>query len=286
MNDYSVRIRTFDRTDPRLGRQVRHDSRSLLFQYAADPAAIASIRHKSVIPTLDQGQVGSCTGHAATKAVSYGALWTPPVDNALHQSDADQCHQYAVSVYSAATAIDPYTGVYPPTDTGSDGLSVAKVLQGRGLISGYQHATSFDAVLTALSRQAVIVGTTWRNDMFAPDDTGRIHVSGDVAGGHEYVLDQLDVENRRIWMQNSWGSGWGKYGRGWFTYEDFQTLMSDYGDCTIFVPASAPAPVPTDPQAAWIKQAEYWISLSHTSKPNALFEKQTQTYINWLKGQA
>lgn len=240
---HSLYVEKFEPTDPRLGRNVVHDSRSLNFQVeAADATTLKSVRWPSRIPVLDQGSIGSCTGNAAVHALATDPfVQTDPV-KALQLDET-----YAVSVYSEATTLDPYPGSYLPTDTGSDGLSVAKVLQKRGLISGYQHATSLAGALTALSLRACIAGTAWKTAMFKPDSDGRLRITGSVEGGHEYKLDELDVENRRVWILNSWGLDWGIAGRAWMTWDDFGSLLSQRGDCTLFVPVSQPAPTPTPP---------------------------------------
>lgn len=274
-----------DRTDPRLGRHVRHDPRSWAYAYAAaDPRTLSSVRHSSHIPTLDQGQLGSCTGNAATKCLSYEPFWNESVVQAIIGPDATTDEAYAVGVYSAATKIDDYPGAYPPTDTGSDGLSVATVLKTRGLISGYQHAFSLEALLTALARQPVIVGTEWRQDMFHPAADGRQRITGAVAGGHEYCLDELDVERQRVWMQNSWGATWGLQGRAFFSWDDMRTLLAASGDCTIFAPLGSPPPPPPppDPKAAFLAAARTWLSFPHVSKVNVAFESDLRKYLDTL----
>lgn len=283
MNDY---VQTFDPpSDPRLGRHIRHDPRSWNFAFrAVDPSTLASVRHRSQIPTLDQGKLGSCTGNAAVKCLSYEPFWSEVEVREVLGSDAAKDEKYAVDVYSAATDIDDYPGVYPPTDTGSDGLSVAKVLKSRGLISGYQHAFSLEALLTALAEQPVIVGTEWRADMFHPAADGRQKITGAVAGGHEYCLDELDVEQERVWMQNSWGSTWGVEGRAFFTWDDMRALLEASGDCTIFAPLDSPPPPPppSDPQAEFVAAARTWLSFRHTSKVNAAFVEDVRTYLGSL----
>lgn len=246
---YTISFKELPKHDPRLGRNVKHDSRSLSYQVEPvdDISTLASIRHEEHIPVLDQGNLGSCTGNAGTGNLGSGVFWDPN-QVYLSATDASADETYAVALYSAATQVDDYQGSYPPEDTGSDGLSVAKVLNGRGQISGYRHATSFEAVLTALASQPVIVGTEWLTQMFDPEGDGRLIASGKVEGGHEYLLDELDVENQRIWMRNSWGLGWGIEGRAYFTYEDFKRLLTQQGDCTVFVPANQPAPTPVPPQ--------------------------------------
>lgn len=246
---FTVKRVLYSRTDSRLGRHVNHDSRSLNYSVAAAPISdLKSVRHERYIPILDQGNLGSCTGNAATACLGSGFFWSTIQDkDVLSATDSIADEKYAVDVYAKATAIDPYAGTYPPKDTGSDGLSVAKVLQSRGLISGYQHATSLAAVLTALAKQPVIVGTEWFDDMFNPAKDGAINVSGSLAGGHEYLLDELDVENQRVWMANSWNEDWGVGGRAYFTWKAFEDLLGRAGDCTVFTPISQPSPTPTPP---------------------------------------
>lgn len=242
---YTISRKFYETSDYRLGRHVNHDSRSLLYQVKAeDPSTLKSIRHPRSIPVLDQRSLGSCTGNAGTGNLGTGLFWAQGL-TVLNPTDAGKDEQYAVALYSDATKIDPYRGAYPPTDTGSDGLSIAKVLKARGLISGYLHATSLEAFLTALSQGPVIAGLAWREDMFNVDQTGRIKITGAVAGGHEIVFDQLDVENKRAWFTNSWGPSWGINGRAYLTWDDMATLLADSGDVTVFVPVSQPAPTPT-----------------------------------------
>lgn len=238
---HTLYVERYKPSDPRLGRHVLHDSRSLQYQVEAEDASVLkSVRWPSRIPVLDQGQLGSCTGNAAV-----GVLGTDPFFSTDPVRAISLDEQYAIAVYAEATTVDPFTGTYPPTDTGSDGLSVAKVLLKHGKISGYQHATSLAAALTALSQRACIAGTVWKTDMFRPDTDGRIRTTGNVEGGHEYKLDELDVERKRVWILNSWGPDWGIGGRAWMTWDDFGGLLAQRGDVTAFTPVTQPAPTPT-----------------------------------------
>lgn len=120
-----------------LGRNVRHDPRSLRYTLpvAGDIKSAAWTRH---IPILDQGDLGSCTGNAGTGILGTDGLWQTLTTVA--QSKLDET--YAAQLYSDATKVDDDPKNYPPTDTGSDGLSIAQVLKARRLISGYTHITS------------------------------------------------------------------------------------------------------------------------------------------------
>lgn len=209
-----------------LGRRgVNHDPRSRAFAFAApEPLPLRDVAWRRRVPVYDQGQLGSCTANALC-----GALSTMPHRHRFRSQ------RNVVKVYSAATAIDPWPGQYPPDDTGSDGLSVAKVALARGWISRYEHIFRWDDFLQAMMVGPVIVGTYWLGDMFHPDADGRAHRAGYVAGGHEYECYGVDVANRRVWFFNSWGD-WGLGGRFWMTWDDFSALLADDGDATVLVP--------------------------------------------------
>lgn len=271
-------IKRYDPSDPRLGRHVRHDPRSRAFPMHENPSGLVSKRHISNTPVLDQGQLGSCTGNAGTKCLSYEPFWDGvPKDVTLDED-------YAVKLYSANTKADDYPGQYPPTDTGSDGVTTASVLKTWGLISGYLHGFSLLSTLTALAATPVILGTEWLEDMFNPNSDGSLQVSGAVAGGHEYVLDELDVENRRVWIQNSWSADWGQDGRAWLSFADLDKLLKAEGDCTVFVPNSAPAPTPQpiDPATAFKDASKVWLQVKHRTKNNTDYEKAVRAYLEGL----
>lgn len=243
--------------DRRLGRHVVHDSRSLNYQVRAvpDPRRLASVRHEVHIPILDQGDLGSCTGNAGAAAMASGGFW--PAVQAVMPTDALQAERWAVALYSDATKIDPWPEQYEPEDTGSDGLSIAKVLKNRGVISGYKHATSRDAALTALAEGVVMIGSDWLEGMYDVTADGHMSVKGNPLGGHEYALDELDVARQRVWMRNSWSEGWGLKGRAWMSWDEFDSLLDQNGDCTVLVPRDqvAPQPVPVTPAKDVIEQS-------------------------------
>jgi hypothetical protein len=153
----------------------------------------------------------------------------------------------AIKLYSDATVIDEWEGSYPPDDTGSSGLAIAKVLKGRGWISGYQHTFTFDDMKAALQNGPVLLGINWYNNFYDPSYDGELTVASDdsVAGGHEIVVDEIDVENKRIWITNSWGENWGVDGRAWFSWETMERLLHEDGDVVVLVPIDQPAPQPT-----------------------------------------
>lgn len=255
---------------PLLGRHVHHDSRSRAYAYDTSGLSIVSAKHTRRIDVLDQDQLGSCVPNAGE-----GCLGTDP----FYATVATQLtwgEPLAVSWYSDVTAADPYPGQWPPDDTGSDGLSMAKVLKAKGLIAGYQHTFSLDDALKALTVTPFITGTVWTEAMFTPDPDGRVYPTGAVAGGHEYVADEIDADRMHVWFTNSWGSGWGvardgRPGRFYMFFEDYGALLQRQGDVTIFTPLTQPAPTPTpapdtDPaDVALAAVAHPWVARRHTS---------------------
>lgn len=276
----NLTVKRFEPTDKRLGRHVVHDSRSLRYpmRAASDPRKLTPIQHSINIAIMDQGEVGSCTGHAGTYTLASDAFWR--AGQAALGSDP---HRFAEGLYSDATKLDPWEGEWTPTDTGSDGLSIAKVLLARGLISGYKHALSLEAVLTALSEQVVMVGTTWMSGMYQPQPDGRLRLTGNAVGGHEYVLDELDVKNQRVWMRNQWGNEWGLQGRAYLTWGDLAKLLADFGDCTILVPKTEPPPEPVPVPAVPTELAALSESLTRFMRTTSVPRYVRTPAEAWLK---
>lgn len=235
----------------RLGRHVEHDERSRAYALSEDllPGTYTSASHTVNAPVLDQADVGACTGFGTEACVSadpfYAAIPTTVATRPTGDVDTDNRQGYAL--YSAATRLDNIKGSWKPDDTGSTGLAAAKAAEKAGLISGYQHALSLDAALKALGVVAVITGAHWYEGFDKPDSKGRVKISGDIRGGHEFCVYGIDVPNRLVWARNSWGPDWGLNGCFAFSWDDWGRLLDEQGDVTVFVPLSSPAPIPTPP---------------------------------------
>lgn len=214
-----------------LGRRLEpnHDPRSFSFPAPA-AAALRNAKHRLYGRPLDQGSLGSCTGNAAAHALNCAPFHQPR--HRLYWEPT------AVNFYSHATMIDPYDGTYPPEDTGSDGMSVLKVLKNLGKIGSYRHAFGLDHALHALVEGPWIMGVQWTQDMFQPDRRGFIYPTGAVAGGHEICANQLQVDlaypgGGYVQGPQSWGK-WGPIGGMWrLTFKDLGDLLARDGDVTV-----------------------------------------------------
>ncbi|MFD8142523.1 C1 family peptidase [Streptomyces sp. NPDC059708] len=251
--------------DSPLGRHVEHDLRSLAYAHGVLPkGAITSVDWSRRIPVLDQGQLGACTGNAGTGLLGTDSASRPGLTHVTMSRDAAVASHgrftpgvhpldeaFAVALYSLATVLDSIDGHYPPSDTGSSGLGVAKALRALGLADSYRHGFSMAALDSALQSGPVMIGIPWLQSMFDTAADGRILVqrSSPIAGGHEIELHRFDASAGEYWITNSWGTAWGLSGRGYLPAADLQWLLSQHGDVTIPVWSSTAT---STPRRCWL----------------------------------
>lgn len=272
----TVTTHRYNPTDPRLGRHVRHDTRSARPEYAVavlPKSEIKSVTWERHIPILDQGNIGSCVPNTGTELLATDAAGYTGVSSVtIAKSDTkkeftagavwDLTETFAQQLYRLVTRLDPFTGQWEPDDTGSDGLTLAKALVMLGLSDVYQHAFSYSALVTALNVKGPVgLGTVWYNSMFTPKASGEIVVdpSSGVAGGHEYMSRQFDADNDRVWIDNHWAESWGLDGRAWISGKGMTTLLKAQGD--VIVPhftGAAPIPTPTPTPPAVVSDSDLW----------------------------
>lgn len=242
----SVLIRKYP-VHPRLGRHQVLDARSLSYVHHGAGATLREVDHEPPLAVLDQEDLhaqgisvraifptahglddadalGSCVGNATTVHLAERlGLTRLKVPN-----DATAGERFAINRYHRATQCDTdLAEAYPNTDCGSSGLGSARACKRDGFISGYQHATTAQGMLSLLQAGTVIIGTPWYNAWFDPDQHGFIDAASDwedsgVAGGHEVcitaieqlVLDRAGVPagSTVLRVRNSWNRSWGDSG--------------------------------------------------------------------------
>lgn len=233
-----------------LGRHIEHDPRSRGF--AVVPTASAGHTDKvwsHYIPVLDQSDLrsqgiflsgepdalSSCTGNAGIGVIGTLPFWMKQVPSLRRQlKNAQTAETYAVDLYASATELDEFPDTYPPTDNGSSGLGVAKAMVNLGYIRSYDHV--FDGVtgmITALQDGPVMMGVNWYESMFTPKPDGTIDISGAVAGGHEFTVDAVYIQQRLFRCVNSWTPEWGDKGCFFMSFDQSSRLLGEQGDIVV-----------------------------------------------------
>lgn len=244
---HTLTIHNFEPSDPRLGRHVHHDSRSLDHEFLprdAKPKGTNTSWMSSTGP-LNQGQVGSCTGNATAQWMNTDFADTLRPDALPSQK---QCYdngflteKNALLIYHVGTELDHTPGTYPPKDTGCSGIFVAQAAEKAKLITKYSHTFSASAALAADEITPSIQGTVWTKQMFTPNNglvtVGKI-TDSTVAGGHEYLRCGVDFTEEVVIYRNSWGDqdAWpGCKPGGYFamSFKDVEALLAEQGDVTI-----------------------------------------------------
>lgn len=275
----TTHVHRYHPTDPRLGRHVRHDSRSERFAVGVLPKhAIKAVHWTRRIPILDQRDLGKCTAEALT-----GARGT---DNAAGQGEvavtisaAGAATSYGFfneglyvlgdtfsdAFYSVETRDDTYPGQWPPDDTGSDALGAMSAAKKLGLVSEYHHAFSYAAAVSGVQSGALLWGTGWLESMFDVDASGYLSVDTNTnfAGGHELVLSGYDPATDEWTLDNSWGQSWGQDGSAKIKGVQLKWLLSQNGDVTlptwtVVVNPVPPAPPAPPVPAPSVTDAQFW----------------------------
>jgi len=243
---------------PTLGRHQVLDARSLAYRRRHRGEALRPVHWQPAIPVLNQQDLiaqgirtsaevpgapdvdalGSCTANAAAAALSVLLAPAALKRAGLPADDAAGAERWAIRLYSEATKVDeflPYQ--WPPADSGSSGLGVARALKARGLVRSYTHALDADAIAAALQDGPLLLGLPWFNAWFTPGPNGFVDAvpywrTSGLAGGHEvcaigledvaqYADGRVIPERTVIRVRNSWGPDWGSGG-------DFFLRLSTY----------------------------------------------------------
>jgi hypothetical protein len=222
-----------------LGRTVEHPVANRAFPYPQRTVAKpVSVTWPTSAPILDQGNVGSCEGNTAIEWLNCDiavknrvrSTFQPKMTAKQFLREAD-----AVKAYSKATELDD-DGVatkYPPSDTGTSAVGIAKAMQFYKAIDQYTWSFGWDHFVAAIQNQPVMLGTNWYSGMFNPDRKGYVEISGDVAGGHAYLARGIDYQNQRVLCRNHWGAQWGIKGEFWLRFPTLQRLLKEQGDVLV-----------------------------------------------------
>jgi hypothetical protein len=171
----------------------------------------------------DQGATSQCVG--------YG--WAHWLEDGPVTHGGPSPIVQPLKIYTEAKQVDEWPG---EDYAGTSVRAGAKVLQRLGFISEYRWAFTLSAVLNCLlERGPLVVGTNWYEGMGDPEerDHGFIRATGDLLGGHCYVLNGVNTKAEKLRVKNSWSRHWGNGGHAWLSFADFKRLLSEDGEACL-----------------------------------------------------
>lgn len=220
--------------DPRLDRIEFFDERSRNFPVRSPGTHEKKLRSYTwrCFATLDQGSEGSCVGHA----VAHELLARP-----AEVCEEEVNHEYArETIYWGAQKIDYWAGgAYPGAHPFYEGTSVlhgVKVAHKLGWFDSYRWAFGLrDLQLGVGYHGPAVLGVSWYEGMFFPDENGFIHPTGRRCGGHALLCNSISVKNNRFTLHNSWGPNWGINGECYISFEDMDKLLNERGEAVFML---------------------------------------------------
>jgi hypothetical protein len=182
-----------------LGRNINWDPRSKRYRVARiTTAPVTQFWTATNDDALNQLELGACTGFSTAQCLNCAPF-------SLKLTDVE-----AKNMYHLATINDSFAGIWPPTDTGSDTLSVMKAAKSLGYITSYSHCFNLDDVIHGLQSGPGIAGIDWYEGYDNPDPiTGMVEAKGNVRGGHEITIEGCNLEECYIDLRTSWGPDFG-----------------------------------------------------------------------------
>jgi hypothetical protein len=215
---------------------AHNDPRSLRnFRYGAKLTTTRSVTHVANGPILDQGDVGACVGFTADDLMNTAKFYRSRLRGSKRRSYLP--NDAGFDFYHEATVLDEWFGeTWKPDDTGSSVLAGAKALKKLGYIDAYFWADDMTGLLGALQRQPVMLGTTWTSGMSDPDSAGLIRPTGEIVGGHAYMLYAVSYPLRRVKMRNHWTREWGVSGDAYIGFDDLEWLIAQQGEVLVPTP--------------------------------------------------
>ena len=187
---------------------------------------------------LDQGQEGSCVGHGCAHELIAEPVPCPNIT-----------HENAVSFYKFAQTIDEWPG---EDYEGTSVLAGLNTLKKHGWCDEFRWAFTLDDIILCIGYEGpMVMGTNWYTGMLDTDSNGFVHVTGQNEGGHCWLMNGVNIEQRYFQATNSWGYGWGQNGTFKLSFDDAQKLMNNQGEAGILIVrhdnGTIPGDIPPEP---------------------------------------
>lgn len=181
---------------------------------------------------LDQGNQGSCVGHAFSHELEARPSVVADVDPRGIYFEAQKIDEWEGGAYDGAS----------PFYEGTSILAGAKTVKAMGHYREYRWAFSVDDLAYAVGHEGPgVLGVTWTTDMFRPDENGYIWPTGLFAGGHAILANGVNLKRREFLLPNSWGPEWSTiqwgaqtlHGYCKVTFEAMAAMLEDNGEACV-----------------------------------------------------
>lgn len=206
-----------------LGRLVSIDERDKSFPMKAALPAIDEVRkirywNQSAYWGTQEGP--HCVAYAWTHWLKDGPVMQK------------QYNPREVELYNICQVMDEWEG------ENYDGTSVragAKALLQQGLIKEYLWTWNVHELAQAVIKVGpVVVGTHWYRNMTKPVN-GILKPTGELEGGHAYLLNGVNINRGLFRVKNSWSRSWAKKGNAYISFDDVQILLNLQGEACLAV---------------------------------------------------
>ncbi len=229
-----------------------YDPRDLLFVAPPRILPVAIDHRGETTPVRDQGQEGTCTGHAlvaAAELLYWRALGKPPdLSERWAYQKAKEYDEWPGSDYEGSSIRGAVKGWlkeglceerFWPYRPGAAGVPKSKAAENalKYKPALYERCLGLENLKHAVHHRGVVIaGSTIHQGWFEAQGRETIPFSPKKksVGGHAFALVGYDDGRSLFWVKNSWGPAWGQDGFAGLTYQD--ALLNIRDAWTVAVP--------------------------------------------------
>jgi hypothetical protein len=233
INDVVTSTTTINSLPHSLGRVYIEDKRDLNYLIKNNQRTLQQISTPPKVLTQrywdangwwgDQGNTPQCVGYSWSHWLEDGPVQQSGIPPIIKPFD----------IYKNAQKLDQWIG------ENYEGTSVrggVKYLKNIGKVKSYYWAFDVQTLSeTILKLGPVVVGTNWYNGMFYPNKTGLIKISGQMVGGHAYLINGVDTKTKQFRIKNSWSKSWGNGGHAFISFNDMSRLIKENGEICLAI---------------------------------------------------
>lgn len=217
----------------------------------------------SMLPVLNQGQIGSCVGHAVASVINFNYFKkTGHVPNSSSRwnyavgKNIDGNNNEGTSSYSVYAGLKK-NGGSATINTVPDDITLTPLAYTNLVINPVM---TFDACKYPIDKEVEITNPTalQLKSLIAEygviaiavtvDEDTWMHQNGHVslkpgnAGGHEIMLYGYEIigTDIKFYIRNSWDTTWGDQGNGFFMWSDYEGNIYDAMAFSVAVPITNP----------------------------------------------